>query len=373
MRLTAQVKLQPTPAQADALLRTLEAANEAANWISRQAWKTKTFAQYSLHQLVYRECRSRFGLSAQVVIRAIAKVADAYKLDKERDRWFRTNGSIAFDARILRWGKDSVSIWTVAGRQQIPFVCGERQRELLSGQRGESDLMYRGGQFYMAAACEVAEAPLVPASEYLGVDFGVGNIASDSTGRRYSGSMVRSVRHRHRRLRTRLQKKQSRAAKRRLSKLAGQERRFATHVNHVISQQIVASAKGTGRGIALEELKGIRGRVTVRRKQRAVLHSWAFSQLRLFVAYQAQRTGIPMALVDPKNTSRECSVCGHVARENRLSQSRFRCVSCGHEAHADTNAARVISGRAARKPAEGGDARLSDLCNSSPHESVKSL
>ena len=34
MRLTAQVKLQPTPAQADALLRTLEAANEAANWIA---------------------------------------------------------------------------------------------------------------------------------------------------------------------------------------------------------------------------------------------------------------------------------------------------------------------------------------------------
>jgi transposase len=50
----------------------------------------------------------------------------------------------------------------------------------------------------------------------------------------------------------------------------------------------------------------------------------------------------------------------------------FRCLACGHAEHADTNAARVISGRAARKPAEGGNARLNDLCNVS-QELVKSL
>ena len=55
MRLTAPVKLQPVAAQADALLRTLEAAHKAANWISRQAWNTRTFSQYALHKLVYRE------------------------------------------------------------------------------------------------------------------------------------------------------------------------------------------------------------------------------------------------------------------------------------------------------------------------------
>ena len=81
--------------------------------------------------------------------------------------------------------------------------------------------------------------------------------------------------------------------------------------------------------------------------------------MRLFVAYKAQRAGVPVVYVDPRNTSRECSRCGHAAKENRPSQAKFRCVSCGHETNADFNAARVIAGRAACKPAV-----LSELCSS---------
>lgn len=50
--------------------------------------------------------------------------------------------------------------------------------------------------------------------------------------------------------------------------------------------------------------------------------------------------------VDPKNTSRECKHCHHIAPENRESQAVFKCVKCGHEAHADTNAAENIDERA---------------------------
>ncbi|MEV8371255.1 transposase [Kribbella sp. NPDC056861] len=51
--------------------------------------------------------------------------------------------------------------------------------------------------------------------------------------------------------------------------------------------------------------------------------------------------------VNPAYTSRTCSVCGHCARENRKSQAVFRCVSCGHQANADVNAAvNIAAGRA---------------------------
>jgi putative transposase len=173
-------------------------------------------------------------------------------------------------------------------------------------------------------------------------------------------------RYRQRRLRTKLQKLQTRAAKRRLKKLTGKERRFASHTNHVISKQIVAEAKDTGRGIKLEDLSGIRDRITVRKKQRAILHSWTFSQLRLFLVYKAAMAGVSLVLVDPRNTSRECAECGHIAKKNRPNQSTFRCVACSHASNADTNAARVIAGRAACKPAE-----LSDLCGGK-HKLVKS-
>jgi putative transposase len=49
--------------------------------------------------------------------------------------------------------------------------------------------------------------------------------------------------------------------------------------------------------------------------------------------------------INPAYTSQTCNSCGHIAAESRQSQSVFRCVACGHQAHADVNAARNIAGR----------------------------
>ena len=65
MKLTVQLKLQPTPAQADALLRTLVRANEACDYISRMAWDTRTFRQFAIHKLAYSDVRETLGLKAQ--------------------------------------------------------------------------------------------------------------------------------------------------------------------------------------------------------------------------------------------------------------------------------------------------------------------
>jgi len=56
--------------------------------------------------------------------------------------------------------------------------------------------------------------------------------------------------------------------------------------------------------------------------------------------------GGTLQLVDPRNTSRTCNACGHVSADNRVSQSLFKCVACGHASNADTNAAKNILGRA---------------------------
>ena len=56
---------------------------------------------------------------------------------------------------------------------------------------------------------------------------------------------------------------------------------------------------------------------------------------------KAEWAGRTVVEVNPRHTSQRCSriSCGHVAKENRVSQAEFRCVKCGHEAHADVNAA----------------------------------
>jgi IS605 OrfB family transposase len=132
-----------------------------------------------------------------------------------------------------------------------------------------------------------------------------------------------------------------------LKHLSGREARFARDVNHCISKQLVKIAKGTQRGIALEDLKGIRDRVTVPRKRRDELHSWSFAQLRSFIGYKAERAGVKVVQVDPCNTSRTCPVCGCIDKKNRPTQSQFSCISCGHVAHADYIAAVNISRRGA--------------------------
>lgn len=352
MKLIAQVKLQPTEQQADSLKRTMEAANRAANCLSDLAWETKQFKQYDLHHAAYYAIREQFGLSAQAAVRVIAKVADAYKPDKKVKRTFRLLGSVAFDDRILRITPDkkTISIWTLDGRQQMPFVCGERQATMLQGQRGESDLVCRDGEFYLLATCDVGEAPVSEVDGFLGVDLGVTNIAVDSDGVVFQGKTVKNVRCRQRKLRTKLQRKGTKSTRRRLKKLSGKERRFAAWVNHNISKSIVAKAKDTGRGIAVEELGGIRDRVTVRKSQRATLHSWSFFQLRSFIEYKARLSGVPVVAVDPRNTSRTCPACGNVDKANRPNQSTFLCTQCGFSGLADYIAAGNISRRAAVNP-----------------------
>lgn len=348
MKLTAKVKLIPTVAQAESLKRTLEMANAACNRISDLAWDAKTFGQFQIHKLAYYGIKSAFDLSAQLIVRCIAKVCDAYKLDKKIKRTFKPLGSIPYDLRILSWKMDKsmVSIWTVDGREKIPFVAGDYHKAMLVNQRGESDLCLIDGNFYLFTTCDIDEPTINDVDDFLGVDMGVANIAVDSDKAIHQGKSVKKVRYRHRQLRTKLQKKGTHSSRRRLRKLSGKERRFATWTNHNISKEMVEKAKDTHRGIAIEELSGIRDRVTVRRSQRATLSSWSFAQLRSFIEYKAKRAGVKVVAVDPRNTSRTCPCCGHVDKANRKTQDKFLCVNCGHSGLADYIAAMNIRSRA---------------------------
>jgi IS605 OrfB family transposase len=358
MKLTAQIKLLPSPEQANALRTTLVVANSACEYISHQAWETQTFRQFSLHTRTYRDVRDKFQLSAQVVVRCLSKVADAYKIDHKTKRTFRHHGAIAFDSRILSYDleRKEVSIWTMEGRQRIPFSAGARQLELLSGQRGESDLCYVKGKFYLVAVCDVETPKLIDVEGVLGVDLGIVNLASDSDGENFSGSKVDRNRRIFEHRRRNLQKKQTRSAKRKLRTLSGKQARFQKHTNHTISKQLVAKAQDTCRAIALEDLSGIR-KAPVRRSQRSRHSNWSFHQLRQFVSYKAERAGIPVVLVDPHNTSRTCPACGCVDKANRVSQRLFSCIQCGYSGPADIVAAVNISARAVvNQPMVTGDA-----------------
>lgn len=283
-----QVRLFPTPAQEAALADTLALCNEAANLVSRTAWDTRTFRNYDLRRHAYSQLKD-MGLSAQPAQHVIKKVADAYttvraqvkaNLRKPLDRpiGFRAHAAQPFDDRCLSWqipGR-TVSIWTTGGRMKgIRFGCSDEQARLLTAYRkGESDLVHRDGLWLLIATCDAPDTDVTEPDAFLGVDLGIANIATTDDGTRHSGKALNAVRHRNRELRRRLQAKQTKSAKRLLKRRRRRESRFARDVNHVISKQIVTEAERTGRGIALEDLSGIRERVRLRKPQRVTLHSW---------------------------------------------------------------------------------------------------
>lgn len=354
MKLVANVKLLPDTEQFETLKETLERTNAACNWISERAWETKTFKQFALHKLVYSEARERFDLSAQVTVRCIAKVADAYKLDTQTQRTFRKDSAQPYDDRIFRFlNDDTISIWTLNGREKVACVTGEHQRELLKHRKGEVDLMRVRGVFYVACVCDLNDPDLIETADVLGVDFGIVNIATDSQGTNHSGEKVELKRRLYAHRRRNLQRKGTRAAKRKLHTLKGRQARFQKDVNHTISKRLVAEAKRSGCAIALEDLKGIRQRVKAQTRQRARLSNWSFSQLRQFVVYKAQMAGVPVITVDPRNTSRECPDCGHTEKANRPERDRFKCRQCALEGPADAIAALNIKARAAVNPPNG--------------------
>lgn len=345
---TEMLKLAPSPEQATALLETMTACNAAANHAVGVAFEHRTANKIRVQKLVYHDLKQQFGLGAQMAILAVHKACGALKRDKKKLPTFRNHGAIVYDPRIMSWkSRDAVSLLTLSGRIIVPVVYQGRWATNHPDRiRGQADLVYQGGMFFLAVVTDVPEPPKGPVPDkWIGVDLGIANLACESDGTNHCGKAVRAVRYRNRTLRQRLQSKGTRSAKRLLVKRRRKEQRFASNTNHVISKALVGKAQRTGRGIKLEDLSGIRDRVTVRRAQRADQHSWGFHQLRAFVTYKAAIAGVLVALVDPRNTSRQCPECGHVDKRNRPSRDRFACVACGFAGPADHIAARNISER----------------------------
>jgi IS605 OrfB family transposase len=347
MKTTLQIKLLPDECQHAALKDTMRVFNDACNSIAEVAHREQCASKFKLQKLVYDDVRKRFGLSAQMTIRAIAKVVEVYKRDKSKQPFFKPTGAMVYDNRILSFkGLEAASLLTLQGRLSVPMQMGEYQRVQFHRGKGQADLVRVGNVFYLLVVVETPEAPPIDPQGFIGVDLGVVNIATDSNGEQFSGEAVEHTRKRYHTLRQGLQAKGTRPARAHLRRIRCKESLFRRDTNHVIAKRLVAKAKDTGRGIALEELKGIRDRTTVRKSDRAKHSGWSFFQLQIFIAYKAQIAGVPVLWVDPRHTSRTCPRCDHVAKANRKTQSEFQCVRCGHAEHADVVGAMNIAARA---------------------------
>ena len=151
---------------------------------------------------------------------------------------------MTYDERVMSFkGLNTVSLLTLSGRVLVPFRVGSYQQSRLDSIQGQADLLYRHGTFYLAVTLDVPEGSPIETNDTLGVDLGIVNLATDSTGESFSGTLVEQHRQRHQALRQRLQKRGTKSAKRHLKNFPARRPDFSKNTNHVISKRLVQKAK----------------------------------------------------------------------------------------------------------------------------------
>jgi putative transposase len=256
VKLTLQTQLLPDGDQvvetqdfASLLSATMRAFNAAADWLAGEAFRLRTANKVELQQLYYDQLRDDFGISAQMAIRCIAQVCEAYSRDKSIRPRFKKYASIPYDQRLMTFkGIDHVSLLTLEGRTIVPVVMGKYQSERFNGKHGQGDLVKRkDGKWFLLVTIKTPEAVPEPSTDFIGVDFGVVNLAVDSDGEMHQGDDVERTRQHYVKVKRSLQRKAAKQkrggkrplnAKRKLKALSGRERRFKADTNHTIAKKI---------------------------------------------------------------------------------------------------------------------------------------
>ena len=174
----------------------------------------------------------------------------------------------------------------------------------------------------------------------VGLDRGVYNIVTTSDGTHYGAKDVRRVKRKYNHVRSELQEKGTRSAKRRLKAISGCEKRFVHDQNHCISKKL-ANTDGDVSIYVLEDLssmnmKRLKGKSN--KTMRKWLSAWSYSDLEFKLIYKCQRNGIRVEFVDARYTSQKCSECKTIDKASRKG-NRYVCRHCGNSMHADVNAA----------------------------------
>ena len=371
--LTLVVKLQLEPEQHALLDETALAFAAACHRINTTV-NPKLTHRDAIQALCYYDIKAVFGLTANHVVRACARVAANRQTAKQKGRKVKEFKPTSFDcdSRTFSFVEKTwmVSISTTGKRLKAPLRASEYHRGKLTGQKPTSAQICKhdDGDWYAHIQIK-SEAPSPESAKgTIGVDFGRREIAKTSTDRGWNGKQIQQKRDKYASVRASLQKKATqgtRTTRRRcrqiLKRLSGRERRFQRWLNHNISKSIVQEAKQQRKRIALEDLTGIRERLNQKPRtkvERRRTNSWAFHQLRQFLEYKGVKEGVEVIAIPCAYSSQTCHCCLHVGvRKGK----HFQCSNetCGWRGDADLNAAKVIALWGCSVSQPGGSSRLS--------------
>ena len=340
---TAKIKLNILEEQ---ILPTLLAYTKAYNFVCKEGYKKRNFNGVSLHKETYQFVREY--LPSQLAISSRMKATESLSSIFKKKRKILPKCPQSKLCSI-RYDKNSYSLFiergyatilTINGRLKTNLDISDYHKKYLDGWRYTStDLCIKDHKVYLHIIFEKEIPDRNPTGKLLGIDRGINNIAVTSDNKFYSGKQLKKITNKYRKLRSSLQSKGTKSAKRHLKKLSGKERRFKADINHQVSKKIIENLH-SGDSIVLEKLSGIRNK----RKGKVfntILNSWNFYQLEQFILYKAASKGIFIEYIDPRYTSQHCLRCGNIRRNNRTG-TYFECKLCHFKMNADLVASKNI-------------------------------
>jgi hypothetical protein len=236
----------------------------------------------------------------------------------------------------------------------VPVKLADYHRKALAGKAINTSVTLNkrsDGWWLTLTYDEVIPIQTEPSSPVVGIDVGVANFLTTSTGKHY-GTFHGKLRERHKRDR---EKRRRKAKLRKCLEKKGVEKlpstrsksgqRLARHVRQEINRAVNACfAEHPGMQVAYEQLSV----ATMKQKARAMnayMRASNLAHIPKQLAWNAAKRGVVATRVKSTYSSQECSVCRYVDRANRPDQQTFSCVVCGFQAHADVNAATNIERR----------------------------
>ena len=324
------------------------------NFVASHGFESGEKNGVTLHKATYYALREQHPkLPSQLVcaarVRATEAIKSALALRKKGKAVscpVSQSSPVRYDARSYRMmlDRNAVSLATVEGRQVVEFGLYAYAIKRLTQAVGfdSADVFERGGVFHLHVVVTLAQPEVEASEKVVGVDFGICRPAVSSDNRFFGERKWKNIEKRYFRLKRKLQSKGTPSAKRHLKKLAKRVRLFRSDCDHVVSRRIVQSVS-QGTTIVIENLTEIRTGTKPRgAKQRRAMHQWPFKRLKDLLEYKAEEASCAVVGIDPRHTSQVCSHCGCKHRNNRRSQSQFKCRECNFELNADLNAGRNI-------------------------------
>lgn len=342
MKRTIKLKLPVNP---EVFLPTIDAYTKAYNFVCSVGFEDKDFKNLSLHYKTYKILTTY--LPSQLAISSRMKAYETLKSVKCLIKQGKAKCpsskrcSIRYDARSFTtsFDRNEISLLTLNGRVKVPIKIPEYFKKYLTWRRKSAELFIRKNKVFLNIVFEKESPTTQPSEITIGIDRGINNIAVSSQNKFYSGKQVKKICNKYNKLRSALQSRGSKSAKRHLRKLSKKENRFKINTNHIISKQIV-QALPEGSKIILEDLSGIK-KIKRGKKLNRAIGRWSYFQLEQFLVYKAEEKNIEVIKVNPAYTSQRCSKCGHTEKQNRKG-SNFKCCKCNFSLNADLNASRNI-------------------------------